>query len=162
MVAFHCMTVWFASKGWAAWRSLSPESSPSSESGLGTDPSGRTECSSNPDHSFWAITHQSLMSAERHILSGVCTRPYRHICATCVPVCRGRTGHSSNPDHPLCAIANMSKSARERHVGARFSACPAAGASHEFTTLDTGIAITGTVRASCAIWRETVGISEKR
>ena len=30
--------------------------------------------------------------------------------------------------------------------------------SHEFTTLDTGIATTDTVRASCAICRETVGI----
>ncbi len=59
-------------------------------------------------------------------------RPCRHICATCVPVCRGRTGHSSNPDHPLCAITNMSKSARERHLGARVcggrckSICPSA------------------------------------
>jgi len=30
--------------------------------------------------------------------------------------------------------------------------------SHESMTLDTGIATTDTVRASCAIYRETVGI----
>jgi hypothetical protein len=39
--------------------------------------------------------------------------------------------------------------------------CPEHPPRH-FPTLDTGIATTGTVRASCAIWRETVGISANR
>jgi hypothetical protein len=45
---------------------------------------------------------------------------------------------------------------------ARFPECPAVVASREFTCLDTTSTTTGTVRASCAIWRETVGIGEKR
>jgi hypothetical protein len=48
-----------------------------------------------------------------------------------------------------------------KHI-ARFPECPAVVASREFTCLDTTSTTTGTVRASCAIWRETVGIGEKR
>ncbi len=59
----------------------------------------------------------------------------------------------------ICARSPTSRAARYRHLCARFPECPAAGASRESRTLAAAHATTGTVRAPCAICRETVGIS---
>lgn len=61
---------------------------------------------------------------------------------------------------PMCAAPHAGI-AMLKHI-ARFPECPTVVASREFTCLDTTSTTTGTLRASCAIWRETVGIGANR